>query len=370
MSKPRTFLSSTCFDFADARAAVAEHLKTLGHEPIRSDTPEFGVSLGKHSHEACLDQVDNCDYFVLLIGGRRGGTFVGSEQSITNEEYRRALKKRKPIITFVKRDVELARAVYKKNPKADFSGVVDDVRIFDFIDLVTSQSENNWIKVFDNVEDIKRALTDQFAYIALEYSKALVASRDPKSGTKDKAEIVRFPAQLAVISDSDNSAEAAMKITGLRGLHKLLSGIIKSPASGKDEKLKLLWVMGRYGQMKYGPPIYISNDRLKQYAWSIGKGKRVFEQIRDVLHHLRLVRDTRSRHRRTLEREEMDRPNHDLVGNRYDSDWLCALCRTVLCGPLLFGGCRIQLFPRHDGLLDTLVLRTRPQPSHRLLICS
>jgi Domain of unknown function (DUF4062) len=125
MSKPRTFLSSTCFDFADARSAIAEHLKLLGHEPIRSDTAEFGVSLGKHSHEACLDQVDNCDYLILLIGGRRGGTFVGSEKSITNEEYRRALKKRKPIITFVKRKVELARRMYKKNPKGDFTGVVD-----------------------------------------------------------------------------------------------------------------------------------------------------------------------------------------------------------------------------------------------------
>ena len=92
MSKPRTFISSTCFDFADARAAIATHLKALGHEPIRSDTSEFGVSLGKHSHDACLDQVDNCDYLILLIGGRRGGSYVGSEQSITNEEYRRALK--------------------------------------------------------------------------------------------------------------------------------------------------------------------------------------------------------------------------------------------------------------------------------------
>ena len=169
MSKPRTFISSTCFDFADARAAIAEHLKDLGHEPIRSDLPSFGVSLGKHSHDACLDQVDNCDYLVLLIGGRRGGTFVGSEKSITNEEYRRALKKHKPVISFVKRDVYEALRHYKKNPGGDFMHVVDDTRIFDFIELVSSQSENNWIKAFDNAEEIKQALTDQFAYIALEY---------------------------------------------------------------------------------------------------------------------------------------------------------------------------------------------------------
>ena len=46
-----------------------------------------------------------------------------------------------------------------------------------------------------------------------------------------------------------------------------------------------------------------------------------------------------SHHRRTLERKEMDCTNHDLVGNRYDSDWLCSHCRTVLCRPLFSGGC-------------------------------
>jgi hypothetical protein len=51
-----------------------------------------------------------------------------------------------PIIAFVKRDVNDARPLYKKNAGTDFSHVVDDVRIFDFIDLVSSQSENNWIR--------------------------------------------------------------------------------------------------------------------------------------------------------------------------------------------------------------------------------
>ena len=74
-------------------------------------------------------------------------------------------------------------------------------------------------------------------------------------------------------------------------------------------------------------------------------------------------------HRRALERKKVDCPNHDLVGNRYDSDWLCAHGDTVLCRPLLFGSCGIELFPRHDRLFDPLVLRARPQPGHRLPIC-
>jgi hypothetical protein len=33
--------------------------------------------------------------------------------------------------------------------------------------------------------------------------------------------------------------------------------------------------------MHYGRSISIGNGRLKQYAWSTGKGQRVFNQIRD-----------------------------------------------------------------------------------------
>jgi hypothetical protein len=108
MSKPRTFVSSTCLDLKDARSAIEQHLKTLGHEPLLSNNFTFGVTPKRHSHQACLDQVDNADYFVLIIGRRRGGTYVGSEKSITNEEYRRAVKRGIPIMIFVSQEVERA----------------------------------------------------------------------------------------------------------------------------------------------------------------------------------------------------------------------------------------------------------------------
>lgn len=280
MAKPRTFISSTCYDFADARASIAQHLKELGHEPLRSDSNSFGVSLGKHSHNACLDQVENSDYLVLLIGGRQGGTFVGSEKSITNEEYRHALKKHVPVIAFVKRDVSDARPLYKKNPNADFSHIVDDNRIFDFIDLVSSQSENNWIKTFDTAEQVKQALTDQFAYIALEYSKQLIKQHEPSTNANEKREIIPFPTQLPKLADSDDSAAAAHAIAAMKKLHKIIKSIATSPASGKDEKLKLLWIMGRYGDVGLNG-ISLNSDKFKQYAWGPSKGKRVFTQIAD-----------------------------------------------------------------------------------------
>jgi hypothetical protein len=38
--------------------------------------------------------------------------------------------------------------------------------------------------------------------------------------------------------------------------------------------------MGRNGEMHCGRSISIGNDWLKPYAWSTGKGQRVFNQIR------------------------------------------------------------------------------------------
>src|SRR5262245_33096735 len=126
MSKPRTFLSSTCYDLADARAALGAHLEILGFEVLLSERSTFGVAPKQHAHDAALQQVDNADYFVLIIGGRRGSTYVGSDKSITNEEYRRALRRKIPIMVFLQRSVAEAERAYGKNPSGDFSYVLDD----------------------------------------------------------------------------------------------------------------------------------------------------------------------------------------------------------------------------------------------------
>lgn len=281
MAKPRTFVSSTCLDLKDARAALEAHLRSLGHEPLLSDTLTFGVTPKKHSHQACLDQVDNSDYFVLLVGGRRGGTFIGSEKSITNEEYRRAIKRSIPIMIFVSEDVETAAQIYRKNPKADLSDYVDDNRIFDFVDLIRGQSEDNWIRTYKNVEDVKKAITAQFAYICLCYSQDLRKSNDAQPQTQ-KLVVKALPKDFKVPKEYDQAAQAAL-ISGLKNVHKVIHKIQSGNASGKEEKLKVIWVMGRYGtagRRNYGP-LRMNLDRFKQYAFGTHRAQRVFNQLCD-----------------------------------------------------------------------------------------
>lgn len=158
MAKPRIFISSTCFDLNDIRSELTDFLESYQFEVINSQLPSFGVSPKDHSHTACLDQVHNADYLILIIGRRYGGTFIGSEKSITNEEYKLAVKRGIPIIVFVDRQVDNSILLYKKNATGDFSSIVDDTRIFHFIDYIKSASEDNWVHQYANINEIKNTL--------------------------------------------------------------------------------------------------------------------------------------------------------------------------------------------------------------------
>jgi hypothetical protein len=280
MAKPRTFVSSTCLDLRDARSVVEKHLIELGHEPLLSDTLTFGVTPKKHSHHACLDQVDNADYFILIVGGRRGGTYIGSERSITNEEYRRAMKRGIPVMTFVSEGLETASRIYRKTPKADLSEFVDDVRVFDFIDLIRGESEDNWIRTYKTVEDIKRAITAQLAYICLVYSQQM---RKGFEDMPDEAPVARpFPRELGLPKDLAAAELTALK-SGLKTLHRILAKLLSADVKGKDEKIKVLWLLGRYGSDGGWDVsrLTMSFDQFKQYAFAKSRAQRVFTQLRD-----------------------------------------------------------------------------------------
>lgn len=283
MSKPRTFVSSTFYDLADARAALSTYLEGIGHEALMHEKSTFGVKPGVHSHAACLDEVDRADYLVLIVGGRRGGTFVASEKSITSEEYRRAIKRKIPIIIFVKNDVERAWKIYKKNPSADFSDVVDDKRIFDFIDVLKSQSEDNWTHGFDTVNDILDVLRGQFAHIHLLFSQRHVQERTAPAGgpREEDRRIVPFPSDFTMLHRTDGEEEAVATIDGLRRIHGVLAKMAEQKVQGYEEKTKVLWLLGRYGEVdSSGFTVLKMNEHdFRQRAWGSTKGERVFQQL-------------------------------------------------------------------------------------------
>jgi len=279
MAKPRIFLSSTCFDLGDARTELTDFLKKRGFEVLNSQTGAFGVKPKVHSHDACLAMMEHADYVVLMIGGRRGGTYVASDKSITNEEIRAAQKLGRPIFAFVDRKVEALRAIYRKNPTANFAPVVDDVRIFDFIDKISSGHEDNWLHQFDDVTEIKRTLTAQFAYFLLLYSRSLrpEASKAPTPADKP----IPFPSPLDG-APGDDEDERAITKAGLRHVYDCLTAIMRADIKNsiKAEQLKSIWVIARHGDDN-DRRLTLREDRFKGTAWGRSKGERVFAQMTD-----------------------------------------------------------------------------------------
>jgi hypothetical protein len=84
----KVYVSSTVADLGRERRAVMDWLVAAGHQPVHSYLPSSDTV-----RDACLDDVDACDLYVLILGHRYG--FVpedGNREglSITHLEYRRA----------------------------------------------------------------------------------------------------------------------------------------------------------------------------------------------------------------------------------------------------------------------------------------
>jgi len=126
-----------------------------------------------HTHDSCLGEIGNCHLFVLVIGGRFGGSYISDpKKSIVNAEYSAARQLGVPVFTFVKRDVWDDHRLYQKNKtkseikKIDFPSIdrrENAENIFAFIDEVRLAKVNNGFFTFEVSRDIEKSLRKQWA---------------------------------------------------------------------------------------------------------------------------------------------------------------------------------------------------------------
>ena len=192
MRKPVVFISSTIYDFSDLRSALKYWLREMGFNAQLSEFNDFQKDLTKNSYEACLKAVSECDYFVLLIGTRRGGLYLDENISITRKEYQVAYElahtgKIKKLIVFIRQNVwdvkedrkslhkilqnfevlESGKPVEKALIENYNSSILRDAEhITGFIDEITRKKDSqngkspsmNWVHTFNTFEDIISAL--------------------------------------------------------------------------------------------------------------------------------------------------------------------------------------------------------------------
>lgn len=186
--KPKIFISSTCYGLEDIRASIKHHLESeLDTVVYLSEDSTFPVRSNKHSFDICLDAIEECDVFILIIDKRRGGVYEKRNNkniSITRKEYEWAFSKDKKIITFVRREVfnfrnkfklrlkkerELRKGLRSKTYFQEFQNILGDKSIdyeaLEFIDLINSQQKNNWIFFYDTSKEIHEDLDNQMGYL-------------------------------------------------------------------------------------------------------------------------------------------------------------------------------------------------------------
>ena len=191
MAAPKVFISSTCYDLGQIRDNLYEFIESYYFEPMLSEKGDVFYHPDLHTHESCITEIENCQLFILIIGGRFGGKYkFDPKKSITNAEYEAAKVKNIPVFTFIKREVFEDHRVYQRNKnKPELISQIEfpsidkqeySVQIFEFINSVRLSDVNNGSFSFEFANDIKSNLGKQWAGMMHNF----LTDRSKKTGQK------------------------------------------------------------------------------------------------------------------------------------------------------------------------------------------
>ncbi len=169
-------MSSTYYDLKYVRSSLELFIYSLGFDPVLSEYGGIAYEPDKALDESCYREVQNCDIYVLIIGGRYGSevsetrkeqrrAFFEGYESVTKKEYHFALVKDIPIYVLIDKSVFAEYQTYLKNPSNEgiFFAHVDHAGVFRLVDQVLSQRRNNPMQTFDRPSEIEDWLRSQWA---------------------------------------------------------------------------------------------------------------------------------------------------------------------------------------------------------------
>lgn len=182
MAKVNIFVSSTCYDLAQIRDDLKQCIYELGHNPILSEQKDFPINPNLSNAENCINAVNSeADIFLLIIGNKYG-SILESGKSITNTEFLTAINKGIPIYTFTLKQMTTLLPMWERNPNADFSYIVDDNRVFEFLADVRKK-RGLWNFEFEKAQDITDILKVQLSNL---FHDSLVSKRQIDSLGKNE----------------------------------------------------------------------------------------------------------------------------------------------------------------------------------------
>jgi hypothetical protein len=255
MAKVNIFVSSTCFDLSQVRDDIRQCILDIGHIPILSELKDFPVDTRLTNAENCINAVNNeADILVLIIGNRYGAV-LESGKSITNTEFEVAVKKGIPIYTFAQKQMINLLPVWEKNPDADYSNVVDNNKVFEFLAYVRNKS-GLWNFEYEKAQDIKEILKSQLSILF--HDSLRIRRMIETSGHKDLfGKISSRAADILIRKDQYYEIRFLMQsmideIDKYRDLKNdyLYSIVLKPGQSISDFSELLSWLQNKLGQLE------------------------------------------------------------------------------------------------------------------------
>lgn len=165
MAKPRIFISSTFYDLRYVREDLERFVLELGYESVRYEAGSIPYSAKGSLEESAYREVAFCDIIVCVIGGRYGTDSATRDGSITMNELKEALETGVQIYVFVEQNVFTEFETYqlnKENKRTKYR-YVDNVKVFEFLELIYALPQNNPITAFQTSAEISMYLQTQWA---------------------------------------------------------------------------------------------------------------------------------------------------------------------------------------------------------------
>lgn len=278
MAIPRVFISSTCYDLKYIRENLKYFIKTLGYEPVLSEEGSVYYDPTLDAQDSCLREIPSCQMFVLIIGGRFGGTYKDTKDSITNNEYREAVKSKIPVFALVDNSVLSEYFVYQKNkanPKIDGDKIiypsVDSTKIFNFIEEVRTNSVNNALNPFSDFAGIESYLRQQWAGMMFSF---LTRQNEDRRVTDTLSALTQMSEKIEFLSTQILKSIGTDEANLMVDLYEVLKDELN-----KSYHFDLLLSIYKF---KYDPRIILQYANLKDFIQSIFKSVKIERKPRDI----------------------------------------------------------------------------------------
>lgn len=265
MAKPRVLVSSTCYDLYLIREQLRNLIEDMGYDAVLSENGDIFYSPDFHVHLSCLNDVQNCDMIVLIIGNKFGSEYIlDPKKSITQKEHELAHLSAIPIFSFIDQKVLHDFSIYRKvieNNKTQNQNDINsllhqipfnsnpDLKVFEFIDDVCRKSTNNGYFPFSNFGDIRDTLKKQWAGMIYDFlnqrkeyqsnKKILNLLSQVEIASTKIEQVVDLMAKKSIPNVNKNSLELIDNTTDSRRLYRIFFEIWDSFAIDSNDVKRL-----------------------------------------------------------------------------------------------------------------------------------